>query len=157
MNINNYEEIKPTYTQVVMYNEKPNKEIMEMLIKRIDSTIVINDFSTPTQFFVELYLKGYAQPMPNDDGILTICEKINSLLYRIGSNIRINAQQFINNDNELIKKRREQYESTKTYDINNIDHFLYNAGYELMEILIYINDGQLLSEPYVIITKRNDK
>ena len=156
MDINNYEEIKPTYTRVIMYNENPNKQIMESLIKRIDSSIIMNDFSIPTQFFGELYLKGYAQPMPNDDGILTICEKLNSLLCRMGATVRINAQIFMQNDNDYIKKRREHFEPTKTYDLNNIDQYLYSIGYELMEILIYVNNGQSISEPFVIVTKRID-
>ena len=155
-NVNNYDELKPTYTRIVMYNEKPDKDMMAALVKQIHPSIVIKDYSLPVAVFGELYMKGFAQLLPNDDGILTICEKLNALLYRIGSGIKLNAQNFMKNDNVYIKKRREQYEPTKTYDINNIDHYLYNIGYEIMEILIYMNDGKTLSEPYVIIVRRKN-
>jgi hypothetical protein len=149
-----YAALEPTYTRILFNNDKPDQAMIEKTVKRIDPSIQLNDYSKPVDVFNKLIEMGYAKTIAPNDNIVAIGEIINSLFNKVGINIRINGADFTKMDNDIIKRRRMANKTTKTYDLNVIDHYLYNVGYEIIEIYIYNLQSQVVMAPCLIMTKR---
>ena len=149
-----YNKIEATYTRILLNNDSPDKDFIEKLVKRIDPSIKLNDYSVPVDVFNNLLSMGYAKIITPENSISEIGNIINSLFERSGIALRIAAENFTKMDNEIIKKRRAEKKTTKIYDLNTIDHFLFNIGFEMIEIYIYNKQKQILINQFLIMTKR---
>ena len=155
-----YRQLPVEYTLIMNDSKSIPTNEAKAAMEKVFNGVEISYDENFNSIFIKMSKQQNVKRIYFSYGIDSICEKLNELMYRLNINIRLSSSEFTKNDNEYIKMRRERFEGTVFYDLNQINKYLNAYGYEIICFIGMSKNqyGDLVAdEPrFVTIVRKNN-